>query len=1085
MKIFSPIAESIRPRLCPLTTILFLLATLASPLGAQNRNAGELRGTVIDDSGASIPGAIVTLTNVQTGVANAFTTGSDGLYDAPSIEPGTYNVSFSKDGFKKLVRTGIVLHVETITVDAQLQVGSSLQVVNVEATTPVIQTETSDRRTVLTSEAVTELPIVGGSWYALTGQLPGVNPGKGGQDASGEGVGVNGTSSYLSNWLIDGGVGTFPVSQNPDFARPPLDAIAEVNFNTSNFAAEYGSGVAVFNVITKGGTNQWHGSAYEYVQNDVLEARNYFAPNVTPLRWNEFGGTFGGPIKRDKLFFFFSYQRNPTNTFSPTYYTYPTAAMRNGDFSAAGLPTIYDPSSLNAQNVRTAFPGNVIPANRIDPVAAKIQQYLPSPSLSGLANNYYFVSSNPETWTTYDGKLDYDIVRDNRLTGSFLFVQQNDFSPAPTCPMDCNYNSQYEYQGQITDVWTLSPSLVNEARVSTIRTYGTWYSPNQGQGYPGKLGLNNAAADAFPTITVGGTVPTNISGGLAALIAFTSYVTSDTVTWVKGKHILKFGGELDKWQDNQAWDNQRSGNFDFNGIFTRNPADPNSSGLGYADFLTGLPDTWQVNNSPESGMRDWNIQAFAQDDYKITPHLTLNLGVRYQLQSGWTEQHNRLANFDPSLANPGTGTLGAIWFAGQNGRNALQNTVPAFFAPRFGFAWSPRPKWSVRGGFGMFANMWGANTYTSGVATGWSIQGYQTSTNLITPIFSLAQGPPLPLTPTPQSLTPSLLNGQAISYFPYHTPMSYVEEWNFNIQHELGRGLLLDAAYVGSKGVHLGFGTDINQVPVSLLGVGDAQNNRPYPQYASITSSLFDGVSLYNSLQLTAKERFSSGLSFQANYTYSKTTDTGTGSGWGGTTGIDTWQNAYNWQQNYGPSAIDMRHLFNGSFLYELPFGQGKRFLSRGGVAGVIAGGWQLSSTFQFHTGLPFTPVIGTANLSGALSGTWRPNRLASGSLANPSIGEWFDVSAFAQPAPYTFGNSGRNFLYGPGFENVNLSVAKNFRIGFLGEAGRLQFRADVNDIMNHPNFGMPNSSIGTAAAGTITNALTSRNIQLGAKLSF
>jgi Carboxypeptidase regulatory-like domain/TonB-dependent Receptor Plug Domain len=675
MKTLFPSTKSFLQRIfCPVMAVI--LATVVSqPLFAQNRNAGEIRGTLLDQSGAAMPGATVTLTNIQTGITSTLSVGNDGLYDAPSVEPGTYNVTFFKEGFKKLVRSGIVLHVETITLDAQLQIGSSLQEVTVEASTPIVQTETSDRRLVLTNEAVTELPIVGGSWYALTGQLAGVNPGKGGQDASGEGIGVNGTTSYSSNWLIDGGVGTFPVSQNPDFARPPLDAIAEVNFNTSNFAAEYGSGVAVFNVITKSGSNHWHGSAYEYVQNDVLEARNFFAPNVTPLRWNEFGGTFGGPIKRDKLFFFFSYQRNPTNTFSPTFYTFPTAPMRVGDFSAAGLPTVYDPASVNGQNQRTAFPGNKVPVSQIDPVAAKIQAYLPMPSLPGLANNYYYASSNPVTWTTYDGKLDYNLAGNNRLTGSFLYVQQNNFTPAPTCPMDCNYNSQYEYQGQITDVWTLSPSLVNEARISTIRTLGTWYSPNQGQGYPAKLGLNSAAADAFPTITVDGTVPTKISGGLSALIAFTSYVTSDTVTWVKGKHILKFGGELDKWQDNEAWDNKRSGSFDFDGIFTRNPADPSSSGLGYADFLVGLPDTWSVNNSPETGMRDWNLQAFVQDDYKITPKLTLNLGVRYQFQTGWTEQHNRLANFDPALTNPETGTPGALWFAGQNGSNALQNSV--------------------------------------------------------------------------------------------------------------------------------------------------------------------------------------------------------------------------------------------------------------------------------------------------------------------------------------------------------------------------------------------------------------------------
>jgi len=1072
-------------RYVSLGRVTALYALLAAVSLAQNRNAGEIRGTVFDPSGAAIPSATVSILNRQTGLVKTLVTADNGVYDIPSVEPGTYDVSFSKNGFQKLIRGNVVLHVEAITIDAQLQVGSATQQVTVESGAPLVQTETSDRQMILTSEAVTQLPNIGGSWYDFTGQLPGVNPGKGGQDASGEGVGVNGTTSYLSNWLIDGGVGTFPVSQNPDFAKPPLDAVAELNFNTSNFAAEYGSGVAVFNVITKSGTNAFHGSLYEFVQNDIFQARNFFADDITPLRWNQFGGSVGGPIKKDKLFFFFSYQRNPLNTFSPKFYTFPTTAMKNGDFSAPGLPTIYDPNSATGDNPRTAFANNQVPISMIDPVAQNIQAYFPEPNRPGIANNYYFVSSLPTTYNTYDGKLDLNLTTNNRLTGSALWVSQKQFTPAPTCPMDCNYNSQYEYQAQVTDVWTLSPSIVNEARISTIRTFGTWYSPNQGQGYPAKVGLLNPAADAFPGITIAGTVASDISGGLSALLGFTSYVTSDTVTWVKGKHIIKFGGELDKWQDNQAWDNKRSGNFDFNGIFTRNPADPASAGLGYADFLIGKPDTWSVSNTPETGMRDWNVQAFVQDDYKIKRNLTLNFGVRYQLQTGWVEQYNRLGSFDPTIINPATGTAGALWFAGQDGRRALQKTVPNFFAPRLGFAWSPRPSWSVRGGFGIFANMWGANSYTSGVGTGWSVQGFQTSTDLVTPIFSLAQGPPPALQPNSQSLTPDLLNGQGVSYSPYKTPMSYVEEWNIDVQHDIGHGLLLDAAYVGSKTVHLGFGTDINQVPPSLLGPGDAQSRRPYPQYAGITASDFSGISIYHSLQLTARKRYANGLSFQANYTFAKALDTGTGSGWGGTTGIDTWQIANDWRANYGPSAIDVRHLLNGSFVYDLPIGKGRRFVDHGGILDAFIGGWQLGSTFQFHTGLPFTPVMGTANLSGSLSGNWRPNRIASGTVPNPSVEQWFDPSAFVQPAQYTFGDSGRNILYGPGLQQLNLSLGKAFRLPFLGEGGKIQIRADSYNVLNHANFGMPNAEIGSAAQGTITSALTSRNIQLGARLTF
>jgi hypothetical protein len=762
--------------------------------------------------------------------------------------------------------------------------------------------------------------------------------------------------------------------------------------------------------------------------------------------------------------------------------------MRAGDFSAAGLPTVYDPASLkqvNGQWVRTPFVGNKIPQSQIDPVASAIQTYFPSPDREGLYNNYYFAGSHPLTYAWWNGKMDYNISAGNRLTGSIMHVPMTETSPAPTCPMDCNYRQQYETQGQITDVWTIKPSVVNEFRTSLIRTYGSWYAPNMGEGYADKIGLKNAAADTFPRISIGGTVPSSISGGLHAVIAFTSYVTSDTVTWIKGKHVFKFGGEFDKWQQNLAWDDVRAGDFDFSGIFTRNPADSASQGLGYADFLFGLPATWSVGMSPMTGARDWNMQLFAQDDYKLTPNLTLNVGVRYQLQAGWTEVHNRLASFDPSLSNPAAGTPGALWFAGQNGRTALQDRIPDFFAPRIGFAWAVKPGWSIRGNYGMFSIMWGANTYATGLGTGYSVQGYKTSTDLMTPIFGLSQGPPLPLYPDASKLTPDLLNGQGVSYFPASTPMAYIQEWQFDVQHEIRKGWLVEAGYVGTKGTHLGFGRDINQVPANLIGPGDAQQRRPYPQYAGISGSLFDGVSLYNSLQLTVRKQFSQGLSLVTNYTLSKAMDTGTGSGWGGTTSVDTWQYAYNWRDNYGLSKVDMPQVWNGGLVYELPFGKNKRFVNSGAVQDALLGGWQFASTFQLHSGIPFTPVMGTADLSGSLAGSWRPNRLASGSISNQSIDRWFDPSAFVQPSPYTFGNSGRDILRGAGFANWNASVAKSFRISPLGENARVQIRCDFYDVLNHANFGQPNTSIGTPGAGVVSSSLTNRNLQLGARFTF
>ncbi len=1076
--------------------VIFLTLLLALPLGlvfAQNRNTGEIRGTVLDATGASLPDVTVRITNTLTGVIREVQTNVDGIYIAPLLETGSYSIAFAKEQFKRHVRSSIVLHVETITINATLELGELTQEVTVQEAAPVVQTETSERRSTITAQTIVELPLVGRGWFALTGLLPGVNGGgsgapSAGQDASGPGVGVNGTGSFQINWLIDGGVGTMPVSQNPGEPMP-LEAISEVTFSTSNFGAEYGAGVAVFNVMTKSGTNRWHGSLFEFVQNDKLMARNFFAPKVQPLRWNQFGGTLGGPIKRDKAFFFFSFQRNPIRAPTTSFFTYPTAEMRAGDFSAPGLPTVYDPASLaqvDGRWVRSPFPGNRIPSDRIDPVAANIQQYFPAPNRPGLTNNFFFGPSPPGTITWYSWKGDYNISAGNRLTFSGSYSPGDGFVPAPTCPMDCYSVKRSQTNGQITNVWTISPAVVNEFRSSATRVFSVYSSPNMGQGFPGKIGLKNAPADVFPFISIGGTVPTSIGGGLSALLAQTSYAQSDTLTWVKGKHILKFGGEFDKWQQNLAWDDIRSGDFTFSGLFTRNPADPSSSGLGYADFLLGQPQSWGVNMPPETGARNWNVQLFVQDDYKLKPNFTLNLGLRYQLQTGWTEVYDRLASFDPELINPATGTPGALWFAGQRGRRALQNTVPDFFAPRIGFAWSPRNRWSIRGNYGIFGLMWGANTYTTGLGTGYSIQGFRTTTDLLTPIFRLADGPPTPLYPSPSRLTPNLLNGQNVSYFPYDTPTAYFQQWQLDVQHELKPGWLVEAAYVGTRGVHLGFGRDINQVPAHLLGPGDAQRRRPYPQFLQIYTAFFDGISKYHSLQFTVKKQFAGGLSFLTNYTFSKTLDSGTGSGWGGTQNIDGgYQNANNWRENYGLASGDMPHLWNGAFIYELPVGLGKRFLNRAGVANSVLGQWQIASTWQVHSGIPFTPVMSGPNLTGSLTGSWRPNRLREGSVANPTIDQWFDTTAFVQPAPFTFGNSGRNILRGPGFANWNASLAKNFRLGFLGESGRLQIKADALNVLNHVNFGMPNRAIGSAAAGTIRSALTSRRVQLGVTLSF
>jgi hypothetical protein len=1115
---------------------LFVLS-LSSSLFAQNRNTGEIRGTITDLSGARVAGAHVVVTNTQTGIAIRVVADATGTYDAPLLAPGGYTVEFSKEGFKKFVRQGITLHVETVTVDAVLVVGAINETITVTADIPLVQTETSERSAVFTEKTVNDLPNVGRAWWDITAQLPGVNPGGNafgaGQDASGAYFGVNGNPAAMGNFLTDGGVTTLPASQNPG-NMVPLDDIAEVDIKTSNFSAEYGGGVVVLNVITKSGGNNFHGSLYDFEQNDALgEARNYFATSALPLRWHMYGGTIGGPIRRNKAFFFFSYQSNPNITYSPSFYTFPTQAMQGGDFSAflgapevdgSGNPIInpcnglqmiqgqiYDPTTTNlALNCRMPFAGNIIPTASFDPVAAKIQAYFPVvPNSAGLTNNYYFNTRTANASVSYNFKVDYNVAASNRLSTSAMFNPGNSYGPGPVCPVStggggCAKQTGMGSQTQITDVWTISSKLLNEARISYVRQYGLWKPPDAGIGFPAKLELQNAQSDVFPNISIGGAAGTDLTTGLSAKLGFNSFMYSDTVTWSKGKHILKFGSEFDRWQDNQAWANLDAGDYDFAGGYTVNPMDPNPQAVGYADFLLGLPDSWGVSVTPEVGGRAWNLQAFANDDYKITPHLTLNLGVRYLMQSGWSEVQNRWANFDPHLYNSGVNPTdpsgqsnyppgyGANCYAGVNFNGyqcptQQEATVKDIFQPRLGFAWSPKEKWSVRGGYGMFSEMWGGNNYLNTFPAGWqTLGGVASPNNVLTPLgFTLAQGPPTSAIqfPGPAARQPWSLNGQGTSQMQYHAKAAYVQQWSLTIQHEIGR-IGLDAAYVGSRGVHLLFSRNIDQTPAAFLGTG---TGLPYPQYPNggIPSNLYDGISVYHSLQMSARTMVSHGLTFRVNYTFSKAMDEFTSPGGCCTSDVGNYQNAYNPHSMYAVAGYDVPQLWSGSAVYELPFGTGKKLLNQGGLLNTLVGGWQISGVFQVHSGVPFTPLMAT-NLSGAQNGgAWWPNRVCNGKLSQPSINMWFDTTCFMEPTIYTYGNSTRNILRGPKWRNVNLSLAKHFALKKLGEGGQLEMRVDAYDIANHPNFGMPNASIGSGSEGIITSANTNRNLQIGAKLSF
>ncbi|MBV9499699.1 MAG: TonB-dependent receptor, partial [Acidobacteriaceae bacterium] len=938
--------------LCVRTGLLGFLVVLLAGLGsAQNTNSGDIRGTVSDATGAAIPGVTVTILNTDTRVAKVLTTNDVGIYDAVSILPGSYEITFEKAGFNKLVRSGITLTVNPITIDAQLTVGTAQQQVSVTSDVPLLQTENAEQSTTLEAQTMQQLPNVDQSWANFTKLLPGAA-------GSGTGVAVNGNLPYFNNFLADGANVMLPHSAN--FDQMVFEDVAEVQMNTSTFSAEYGVGGAVFNQISKAGTNQWHGSAYEYFQNDALNARNFFSATVPFQRFNNFGGSIAGPILKNKFFFFFNVDKTINNSAGVYTNTFPTAAMRGGDFSdLSEWPIIYEPNTLGKgpNGGRIPFAGNKIPASMLDPLALQFQSLFPQPNQPGYSNNWVGTLESPSPFLKWFGRLDYNLSDKHRITFSITQSDNPAFYPQPYAIGDQSGDVD-RYNAQVSDVYTISPNTINELRVGFTRQ-GNWFEPTSlNQNYPQKLGWNYALANLPPSLQFDGNPGTTwIGPATNAIYVENGFDTSDVVTLIRGRHILKFGGELLAYQDNSTpWGNINPGTFLFSGVFTQQ-APSGSGGLGYADFLLGDVANWSASNTPIVGFREKVPQFFVQDDFKVTPNLTVNLGLRYQIQQGWHEVANRIGDFDPTIINPATNTPGAMWFGGQHGRTNLENTIYDIFLPRVGFAWSPKSNWVFRGGFGIYDGPWSLDTYAGGAeGLGTNSHGNLTSTDQINPVFILSQATLASLNYIGPSRAPDSFNGQSPPYYPQNTPILKQYQWSLSVQREFGVGMMVQAAYVGNHGANLPFPADTNQVPANLLlqsvaNPSNAQNLRPYPQFSSFGGFTYNAISNYNALQLTFTKRLSHGLQFSVNYTFSKMLDEQDSSGWGSRAGNQFYQDAYNPRLNYALSNFDLPNMFKGDLVYDLPFGKGRAFMNSNALLDAVFGGWQIGTTFVFESG--------------------------------------------------------------------------------------------------------------------------------------
>jgi hypothetical protein len=1102
----------------PISRLMLSLACVwlitAGMAVAQSRNSGEIRGTVMDPSGAVVPGAQILIQNTLTGVVTKLTSDKSGIYDAESLIPGTYTVSFEKPGFERSVINDVDLHVEAITVDGKLQVGATATTVSVDAEETLIHTETSDTRETINAQTIADLPSVGDNWTNFTSLLPGTNAGASNAanytgGAQGEGVGINGQGGYLYNWTQDGGDSS--VAVQVDLMVTPIDAIGEVNYKTSNFSAEYSNGMAQFNVITKSGTNQFHGSLFEFNQSTVFDARNAFQTSRPPVHWNNFGGAIGGPIKKDKAFFFFAYQRNPNHSSLTGLVTVPTALMRTGnlsgsDVSSVTLPVVYDPATTT-QNPdgtysRSPFPNNTIPTNRLDSAALNVLKNYPAPNHAPSAgsynsNNYYYAMPIPVDTSTYVAKVDYNFSPSNRINASSMHVIQ----PGPwgswDAPIDNILGYIHEDTDQVSDVWTINSNMVNEARVSAAQEIGLWNRQDAGKDWSSMLGIPNLTAEIFPSITPAGItgIGTSFTGAVDNSVKF---LYADTVTLVKGKHILKMGGEYDRWGDTSCWTCANAGNFNFSGVFTEDPSSPDGTGSGFADFLLGQANTWNDSWALKTYGRLKNVQAFAQDDYKIRRNLTLNLGLRYFIPLGWSEKKDNLGGFDPTLLNPATNTLGAMWYAPKDGnttRTRLQNTIWNGVAPRLGFAYSPRPNWSIRGGWGIFDQNLDVGNYNSGIGLATNPDGSASTTDTITPVAILSQGHTPPVIPSfPPSA--SQYNGNTVPYVPRTINLMFLQQWNLTVEHEFLNQFLLSVGYAANKGSHLIDQRDINQIPIATVQkvwgpAVNMQQYRPYPQYQGISYLATDGWSNYNSLQVTFTKKVTHGFWMTTNYTWAHGLDTGSFNGWTGGEGPIQDQTKF----NYGNSDVDTRHNWNGGFTYDLPVGRGRALLRDGGPLDYVLGGWGLSSTWIKSSGRPYTPTMSGTNTDYTLSGSLLPNRTCSGKSGHPTVNQWFNYNCFTAPALLTYGNSGRNILYGPGFDTVNAAMSKKFPIPFLGEKATLEIRGEFSDLPNFKNYGPPNNFITpqpaapappvATSAGVISSAYSNRTGEVGARITF
>ncbi len=1114
---------------CRLALLFILLITIAAFQATGQVNTASLTGLVTDPNGAVASKARVTITSTTTGLNRSMLTDGAGYYSFQAIPIGSYAVKVEASGFEMISEQVQLETAEKSRRDYTLKVGSAQETVTVSTGASGLSPDDASISTIIGTETIEQTPLYLRNWDDLLRVVAGVQISRFTQQSGSTSAGrtgdfnVHGVHSLQNNFILDG-IDNNTISENvqelsTEAAHPSVDVIQEFNIITNPYSAEYGRapGAAV-SISTKGGTNQFHGLAFEYIRNRYFDANDFFSDrNHLPKpenNQNQFGGNFGGPILHNKMFGFFNYEGTRIKQGVSRIATVPLPNERIGDFSPATAalvgvkyPTIYDPTTGQP------FPNNQIPADRLDKAVSGLMALFPQPNLPGDLNNYTRNALAMDNTDSYDGRFDWTVsARDNvfirySYSNRFRFIPGN-FGGIADGTSTSAFGRQYLKSHSAVIGWThiFSPTLVNDFHLGFLRNYSA------AQQDP--FGLN-AANEFVPGI------PNNpaIAGGvpLTQFASFTfigspdflpksqvpqQFEWVDAVSLTRGAHSLKFGGTLYAPMRNTFQDEPGTrGDLNFNGIFTCQRGGPNNqcqgktnvtSGLSYADGLLGYVQATQLSNVHFVDQRLWMLSAYGEDDWKVTPKLTLNLGLRYEFATPALEGGNKLANFDPT-ANAGAGGL---VFA-KNGSlrdRALVDINKKDFAPRLGVVYSITPKTIVRAGYGLYYSVFERYGSEDQLALNPPFLINKTpavASNATAPVFFAQNGFPS------NFLDPSTINLNQLQAFHIrtmnpHDPTPTVQQWSFGFQRQLGSEWTAELDYVGTKSTHLDTLHDLNQPTIN-----GSQSSRkvPFPNFGYIEYTNAIGYGNYNGLEATLTRRFSKGVSLRAAYTYSRSIDNTPEeleSNSGGP------PNGNNFNQWYGASDFDVPHRVAVSYVYELPFGSGKSMLNHG-LASYIFGGFRTSGVYTYYSGHPFTVTAG-GTLSSALDpygqATAVPDLVGKPQLVgNPNC--WWYASqnkqcavfapqatdAFALPAPGVVGTSGRNTLRGPHITVFDASLLREFPIR---DAANLEFRWEVFNVTNTPEFGQPNSDFSSGAAGTITSLSGDpRVMQFALRLSF